>query len=79
MTSERPDESSELPVNRAQQTPTSDSKTAVNHETSEDAACHQATVIVRGETVRDQNPNPPPKDSSAKDKGGVAGQGSLRS
>jgi hypothetical protein len=68
MTYERPDESSELPVNRAQQTP-GDSKTAVNHETSEDAACRQATVIVRGETIRDQNPNPPPKASSDKDKG----------
>jgi hypothetical protein len=27
--------------------------------------CHQATVIVRGETVRDQNANPPPKGSTA--------------
>lgn len=70
MTYEHTNESSQLPVNRARQTSDDeqDSKTTVNREPSEDAACHQATVIVRGETVRDQNPNPPPKDSSAKDK-----------
>jgi hypothetical protein len=70
MISERPSETSELPVNKAR--PTSDNqdtKSGADHELSKDAAaCHQATVIVRGETVRDQNPNPPPKDSSAKDK-----------
>ena len=70
MTSERANESSEFPVDRVRQTfdDEQDDKTGVNHEPSEDAASHQATVIVRGETVRDQNPNPPAKDSSAKDK-----------
>ena len=70
MISERPNQSSELPANRVPQ-PSADeqgSKTALNHEPSEDAACHQATVIVRGETVRDQNANPPPKGSTAEDK-----------
>jgi hypothetical protein len=70
MTSERPNEPSEVPVNRARQTSVDeqDNKTAVDHEPSEDAGRNQATVIVRGETVRDQNSNQPPKDSSAKDK-----------
>jgi hypothetical protein len=68
MISERPNQSSELPANRVTQTSADEqgSKTALNHEPSEDAACHQATVIVRGETVRDQNP--PPKGSTAEDK-----------
>jgi len=39
-------------------------KAAAKPETSDDAASHQAIVVVRGETVRDQNA---PKDSTAKD------------
>jgi hypothetical protein len=68
MISEHPTEYSELPVNRPPQTfdDKQESKTAVAHEPSEEAKCQQATVIVRGETVRDQNPNPAPKDASAK-------------
>jgi hypothetical protein len=34
---------------------------------SNEAAHHQATVIVRGETVSDQAPNSPPKDASRAD------------
>ena len=67
MISERPNQSSELPANRVAQTSADEqgSKSALKHEPSENAACHQATVIVRGETVRDQNANPPPKGSTA--------------
>ena len=64
MTSERTNESSELPVTRARQ-PFDDeqnSKTGVDNGLPGDAACNQATVIVRGETVREQNPKPPAKD-----------------
>jgi hypothetical protein len=71
MISERPNESPELPIKKALQTSgdRQDSKSGGDHEPPEDAAvCHQATVIVRGETVRDQNPNPPPKDLSANKK-----------
>jgi hypothetical protein len=70
MNSERPNESSELPVNRPRQSfdDEQESKTAVNQDPSKDAACHKATVIVRGETVRDQNPKSSAEDSSAKDK-----------
>jgi hypothetical protein len=71
MISERPTESSELPVNKVRQISDDrrDSKTGGDHEPSEDAAgCHQATVIVRGETVRDQNATQSAKDLSAKDK-----------
>jgi hypothetical protein len=70
MISERPNQSSELPVNKVTQAPADEqgSNTAVKPAPSEDASCHQATVIVRGETVRDQNPGPPPKGSTAKDK-----------
>src|SRR5450432_1657814 len=70
MISERPNQSSALPANRVTQTSADEqgSKTALNHEPSEDVACHQATVIVRGETVRDQSANPAPKGSTAKDK-----------
>jgi hypothetical protein len=35
---------------------------------SNEAAHHQATVIVRGETVSDQAPNSPPTDASRKDR-----------
>lgn len=70
MTSERPENSSELPDSRAWQSSDDrhDSKSATNHEPPEDATSGQATVIVRGETVRDQKPNTPPKDSTADDK-----------
>ena len=69
MISERPNESSNVPVTRVTQTSVDGqgTKTAPNHESSEDAASHQATVIVRGETVRDQNADPSSKGSAATD------------
>jgi len=43
-------------------------ETADNRGTTDDAAHHEATVVlVRGETVRDHEPNPPAKDSAPKD------------
>jgi hypothetical protein len=63
MSSERPDEFSEPPV-RGRQTSehTRYSETAGNRAPSEDAARHEATVLVRGETIRDQEPKSTPKD-----------------
>ncbi len=64
MSSERPEEFSEPPVSRGR--PTSDdgggSETAGNHGLSENATRHETTVVVRGETIRDQEPKSPPKD-----------------
>ena len=66
MISERPSESSELPASRVMQTSGNepDTKAAIKSESPGDAASHEAIVVVRGETVRDQNA---PKDSAAKD------------
>jgi hypothetical protein len=64
MSSERPEEFSEAPVSRGQQTPDDrrDSGSAGNLAPSDDAKRHEATVLVRGETIRDQQPKSPPKD-----------------
>ena len=63
MSSERPEEFSEPPV-RGRQTSDDrrDSETVGNHGPSDDAVSHEATVLVRGETIRDQEPKSPPKD-----------------
>jgi hypothetical protein len=68
MTSERPEEFSGLPVNRVPETPEEEQsgKSVAENGSSEDA-CHEAVVLVRGETVRDQNP--PPKDSAGNGNG----------
>jgi len=70
MSSERPEAFAEPPVSRGR--PTSDDKrdseTAVDHGPSDDAMRHEATVVVRGETVRDQAPKSPLKDSPSKEK-----------
>ncbi len=55
MSSERPQEFSESPASRSLQT-------------SDDAASHGATVLVRGETVRDPAPKSSPKDLPPEDK-----------
>jgi len=55
MSSERPEEFSEQPVSRGRQS-------------SDDATRHEATVVVRGETVQEQAPQSRPKDSPPKDK-----------
>jgi hypothetical protein len=70
MSSERP-ETSETPVSNARQSSDArlESETARNHGPSGDTARHDVTVLVRGETVRDQEPKSPPKDSASQDKG----------
>lgn len=74
MSSERPEEFSEPPESRGR--PTSDdrrdSDTAGNHGTSDDATRHEATVLVRGETIRDQAPKSPPKDKEKSPRKGVS-------
>ncbi len=64
MSSERPNEISEPQVSRGQQPSEDrrDSETGGDHGTSDDAARHQATVLVRGETIRDQEPKSPTTD-----------------
>jgi hypothetical protein len=75
MSSERPEVFSEPPASRGRQT--SDDRpndngpnreTAGDHGPSDDAACHEATVVVRGETVRDPASKSSPKDSPPEDK-----------
>jgi hypothetical protein len=70
MSSERPEEFSETPASRVRQT--SDhglgSETAGDHGASGETAHHDAVVLVRGETVRDQAPKAPPKDSPPQDR-----------
>jgi hypothetical protein len=71
MSAERPEVFSEPPASRGGQTSDDkrDSETAVDHGPSDDAMRHEATVVVRGETVRDQAvPKSPLKDSPSKDK-----------
>jgi hypothetical protein len=64
MSSERTEEFSQPPVSRT--APASDtirdSQTAGNPRPSDDAMRHEATVLVRGETIRDQEPKSPSKD-----------------
>ena len=73
MSSERPQEFSEPPASRSRQPsdngPNDDrpnGETAGDRGPSGDAAWHETTVLVRGETVRD--PGPSPKDSPPEDK-----------
>jgi hypothetical protein len=64
MSSERPEEFSQPPVSRGRQTTDDgrDSETADNHGPSDDITRHEATVLVRGEAIRDQEPKSTPKD-----------------
>jgi hypothetical protein len=63
MSSERPEEFSELPVRSRQASDdTRYSEPAGIRAPSDDATRHEATVLVRGETIRDQEPKSPPKD-----------------
>jgi hypothetical protein len=67
MSSERPEEFSQQPISSGRQTSNvrRDSQTAGGP--SDDATRHEATILVRGETIRDQEPKSPPKDASPKD------------
>ncbi len=64
MSSERPKEFSQPPVSRGRQTTDDrrDSEPADNHGPSSDTTRHEATVLVRGEAIHDQEPKAPPKD-----------------
>src|ERR1019366_5706801 len=65
MSSERPEEFSPPPVSRGRQTTDDrrDSETADNHGgPSDDTTRHEATVLVRGEAIRDQEPKSTPKE-----------------
>jgi hypothetical protein len=62
MSSERPEEISAPPVRGPQPNNMRDSETAGNRGPSEEGARQPATVLVRGETIRDQEPKSPPKD-----------------
>jgi len=64
MNSERPEEFSEPSLSKGRQTSDDrrDSETAGDHGPSDDATRHEATVLVRGETIRDQEPKSLPKD-----------------
>jgi len=70
MSSERPEEFSEPSVGRVRQTSDDrrDSETTGDRGPSDDATRHEATVVVRGETVRNQEPKSAPEDSSPKNK-----------
>jgi hypothetical protein len=65
MNSERPQGFSEPPVRSRQPADNMrDNETADNRGPSDDATHHEATVLVRGETIRDQEPKSPPKEKS---------------
>jgi hypothetical protein len=70
MSSERPGEFSQPPVSTDCRTSddTRRSEPDRDHQASDHAARHEATVLVRGETIRDQEPKSPSKDSQPKDK-----------
>jgi hypothetical protein len=63
MSSDRPEEFSQPPASRGRQTTDGrDSETADNHGPADDTARREATVLVRGEAIRDQEPKSTPKD-----------------
>jgi hypothetical protein len=68
MSSERPEEFSE-PVSRSRQTSSDvrDTRAAANNGPSNEAARREATVLVRGEAVRDKEPKTPAKDPAPTD------------
>jgi hypothetical protein len=69
MSSERPEEISDSPVSRSRQTSDAgrDAETA-RDQGPVDASHHEATVLVRGETIREEEPKSPPKKSPSKEK-----------
>lgn len=69
MISEQPKQSSELPAKKIGQTSVDDQGGNIaTSQPPEATPSNQATVIVRGETVRDQSPNSTPKESLGTDK-----------
>jgi len=71
MSSERPEEFSKPPTSGVRQSPELNERNggiAGDQTPQGDAGCNQATVLVRGETVRDPAPTSPPKDPAPKGK-----------
>lgn len=68
MSSERPEESSQPPASRDRQTSNDrpDSESSGSHGLSDDATGH-TTVVVHGETIRNQEPKSPSESSPPKD------------
>ena len=66
MSSERPEEISKPPASAGGQVSDDrrESDTGDDHAASKAATSQQATVLVRGETIRNEEPNSPPKDSA---------------
>jgi hypothetical protein len=67
MSSERPEEFSASDTRRVSEPAAGQSSTAPRNE-GDGASSQGATILVRGETVRDQEPNSPAKGSPPKDK-----------
>jgi hypothetical protein len=70
MSSERPEEFSEPPMSKGRQASDDrrDPQSDGGRGPSDDRTRQEAIVVVRGETVRDQEPKSPPNDSAPKDK-----------
>jgi hypothetical protein len=70
MSSERPEEISDSAVSRSRQTSDAgrDGETAGDQGPADDASRHEATVLVRGESIREEEPKSPPKKSPSKEK-----------
>jgi hypothetical protein len=68
MSNERSEEFSQAPGGARQTDDRRDRETAAKNSSSDNAAAHAATVLVRGETIRDQEPKTSSKDASPKDK-----------
>jgi hypothetical protein len=67
MSSERPEEFSEQPASSGRQTQNANRDSETAGGPSDDGTHHEATILVRGETIRDQEPTSPPKDASPKE------------
>jgi hypothetical protein len=76
MSSERPEEISDAPVGTSRQTSyasrdgesTGDQRAGSDHGPADDASHHEATVLVRGETISDQEPTSPSKKPPSREK-----------
>jgi hypothetical protein len=66
MSSERPEEIAKPPLSTGRQVSDNGREGVMGGDPppSNAATCPQATVLVRGETIRDEEPKSPPKDSS---------------
>jgi hypothetical protein len=63
MSSQRPEEFSQPPLSKGQQTSDARRNSETANVLSDGAEHYEAAVLVRGETIRDQEPKSPPKDT----------------